>query len=108
MTRPAPPPKAAWHRWYKSRLWLARREAQIEAKPVCEWCERLGRTTRATIANHNPPHRGDWAAFANGPLESLCKACHDSEAQREGKGRGRRGHDATGRPADPAHPWNRP
>lgn len=107
VTIPSLQPKTAWHRWYKTPLWKARRRHQLERAPLCEWCGRLGRVTPATVANHNPPHRGDWTAFSTGPLESLCKACHDSEAQRDGKGGGRRGHDATGRPADPAHPWNR-
>lgn len=44
---------------------------------------RRGETVVATVANHIKPHRGNWTLFAEGELESLCKPCHDGEAQRE-------------------------
>jgi 5-methylcytosine-specific restriction enzyme A len=37
----------------------------------------------ATVAHHLVPHRGDWQLFIAGDLQSLCKRCHDSEAQAE-------------------------
>ncbi|MBY6113306.1 HNH endonuclease [Mameliella alba] len=36
----------------------------------------------ATIADHVVPHREDHGAFWYGPLQSLCKHCHDSKKQR--------------------------
>ena len=94
-----------WWRWYKTPLWQARRSAQLQSKPLCERCERRGRITAASVVHHNPPHRGDWQLFSEGPLESLCKPCHDSEAQREGKSGQIVGCDISGLPVDPKHHW---
>ncbi len=69
--------------WYKTKEWLARRLHQLRLFPLCWYCEQEGRTTEATIANHDPPHRGDREAFFTGPLRSACKACHDGIIQSE-------------------------
>ena len=45
----------------------------------------------ATLADHVVPHRGDYALFWFGELQSLCKACHDIKKQRvERRGSNRR------------------
>ena len=36
---------------------------QLAKQPLCEMCERRGRTVPATIVHHRTPHRGDWAMF---------------------------------------------
>jgi hypothetical protein len=41
---------------------------------------------QAVIVNHNPPHHGDWHQFLYGPVESLCRRCHNGEAQRRDHG----------------------
>jgi 5-methylcytosine-specific restriction protein A len=41
-------------------------------------CLQRGLTVPATVADHITPHRGDWNAFLLGPLQSLCKSCHNS------------------------------
>lgn len=74
--------------WYGTAQWKRRRQAQLDAEPLCWMCERDGRVTRATVADHDPPHRGDWDAFATGPLRSLCKRHHDGEKARIENGRG--------------------
>jgi hypothetical protein len=53
---------------------------------LCEWCEARGLYTLATIAHHLVPHRGDPVLFWSGELVSLCKECHDSDAQAIEKG----------------------
>lgn len=71
-------------------------------------CEALGRVTSATTVDHVIPHRGDETLFWEGELQSLCSTCHSSHKQAQERGSGLRGCDATGRPLDPMHPWNRP
>lgn len=98
-----------WRKWYDSPSWRAIREAQLTQHPLCAW--HLKRTpaefVTATVVHHVEPHRGDEVKFYNGPFESLCKSCHDGEAQQQE----RRGYSlaigADGWPLDPKHPANR-
>lgn len=93
--------------WYGTKAWKIRRRAQLQRVPWCEPCKAEGKSRPATIANHNPPHRGDQRAFFHGPLESSCKTCHDGMIQRAETIGYRPGIDADGWPSDPAHPFNR-
>lgn len=63
---------------------------------------------RAAVVNHKVRHRGDPKLFFDlANTETVCKADHDTLIQRE-EARGYvLGSDATGRPIDPQHPWNR-
>jgi 5-methylcytosine-specific restriction endonuclease McrA len=89
------------------RRWRKRREQQLREHPLCRLCMAiLGRATAATVADHITPHRGDPVLFA-GPLQSLCKSCHDSWKQSAEAGRSLfKGADRNGMPLDPRHPWN--
>lgn len=95
-----------WRRWYRQKPWRSRREQQLRAKPLCEWCEKRGRITPATEVHHDQPHRGDWNKFIKGALVSLCALCHNREAQRiETTGYSNEiGID--GYPIDPRHPFH--
>lgn len=95
-----------WRRWYSLKAWRLRRARQLHAQPWCEPCARAGRTRAATVANHNPPHRGVWRQFISGPLESVCKECHDSLIQREEIEGFSRAVDDDGWPVDPQHPFH--
>ena len=66
------------------------------------------KVTAATVADHITPHRGDPILF-EGPLQSLCKECHDSVKQSLEKGGDGfiKGSDSRGMPLDPRHAWNR-
>jgi hypothetical protein len=67
--------------WYKTQEWLTLRTLQ---------------------------HRGNPALFFDpSNLQSLCKACHDGSKQSEERRGYVIGNDATGRPLDPNHPWNK-
>lgn len=76
---------------------------------TCEECERNGRTAVGTIADHIiPKAKGGTDARSNYQL--LCQDCSDAKGLID-KGiapkAARGGVDASGRPTDPAHPWNR-
>ena len=76
---------AAWHGWYSLPIWTDRlRPEQLLREPFCRECAAAGRRTRATVADHVRPFRGDWARFTDpGNLQSLCKACHDRKTALE-------------------------
>lgn len=68
--------------WYGTAQWKRRRAEQLAREPLCWMCQREGRASAATVADHDPPHRGNWTAFTTGPLKSLCKRHHDSDKAR--------------------------
>ena len=88
--------------------WQKASKAFLDANPFCFRCERQGRLRAATIVNHRIPHRGDLQLFWDRTnWESSCKPCHDGPTQAEERSGMVKGTDASGRPLDPAHPWNR-
>ena len=66
--------------------WQQRRKAQLAEEPLCRYCKRKGLIVPATVADHITPHRGDPVLF-EGPLQSLCAACHSSAKAKEEAGR---------------------
>jgi 5-methylcytosine-specific restriction enzyme A len=76
---------------------------QIES--LCRQCLADGKVTSASVADHNPPHNGDWNAFRLGPLQSLCADCHGRKRDNDARGyRSAIGDD--GLPIDPDHLFN--
>lgn len=76
--------RAEYRKWYNRAAWCGpngRRAVQLAAQPLCAMCPPHSRQV-ATIADHVTPHRGDYALFWFGALQSLCKHCHDSTKQR--------------------------
>lgn len=103
---------AAYRRLYKTARWLRLRLGQLAAEPLCRMCAAQGRVTAATVCDHvDPKTKLDPATFFDGPFQSLCDAepfrCHSSRKQRIEALGYEPGCDSTGRPVDPAHPWNR-
>ena len=93
--------------WYCNRRWRRRRRAQLMAEPLCQECKKRGLVEVALVADHIVSHRGNWTAFMTGPLQSLCKGCHDAKSERERgvlAGRWEKGCDERGWPLDPNHP----
>lgn len=95
-----------WRRWYSTPAWKRRRAKQLHRVPYCEPCKANGMSRHATVANHNPPHRGDRQAFFHGPLESVCEDCHNGAIQAAEERGFRIDVDDDGWPTDPAHPFN--
>ncbi len=97
-----------WRKWYQWKIWQDLREQQLLKQPLCQYCLRRGDYITATVVNHIKPHKGDWDLFVDvDNHESLCKSCHDSEAQtKEIHGYEKRvGLD--GWPVDDDHPINK-
>ena len=102
----APAQTLPWRAWYSLQRWRTRAKHQLRTDPLCCLCKEQGRVTPATIADHNPPHRGDYNAFLLGPLRSLCKPCHDGLQAIKHKGyQSDVGDD--GYPIDARHPFNK-
>jgi 5-methylcytosine-specific restriction enzyme A len=70
-------------RLYGTARWKRRRADQLAREPLCRRCLAQGRRTRATVANHIRPHRGDEILFWQGELESVCASCHSGVIQAE-------------------------
>ncbi|MFZ0601220.1 MAG: HNH endonuclease [Roseiarcus sp.] len=107
MTAEAANPAALpWRQWYTLQRWRRIAKHQLRIEPLCALCLKRGLVTPATIADHDPPHRGDWNAFRLGPLQSLCRDCHAGKSADD-----RLGYscdiDEDGFPIDPRHPFNR-
>ncbi|HGA3733602.1 TPA: HNH endonuclease [Streptococcus agalactiae] len=63
-------------RWNKERL------RYLKLNPLCVYCQREGRLTKATVVDHITPHRGDQDLFGNqSNWQALCKTCHDRKTK---------------------------
>lgn len=100
----------AYRRLYKSARWAGKhgvRAQQLKRQPLCEFCLKAGRITRATVCDHrDPKSKLTEDGFFRGPFLSLCKPHHDGAKQAEE----RRGYsaavDLSGWPVDDRHPVN--
>ena len=89
---------------YTHKRWRQMCRHRLSIEPMCRIYMREGRTTFALVADHITPHRGNLAKFWSGPLQSLCKCCHDSRKQQQERRRFMRGAGLDGMPLDPNHP----
>lgn len=101
------PEARTYRNLYKTKGWQRRRQRQLMDEPLCQRCKPRGQLTPATEVHHLIPHKGNPELFFRGELQSLCKPCHDSDAQSEEV----RGYSteigADGWPVDERHPANR-
>lgn len=104
----------AYRHLYSTEEWRAvRGTAFVRDLYTCRRCDCIlveGRPNdpQSATANHIVPHRGDRELFFDiDNIESVCKSCHDTLIQREEARGFVIGSDASGRPIDPDHPWNR-
>ena len=90
--------------------WRKARSAYLRAHPLCVICDADGRGPRAaTVVDHREPHKGDLGRFWDQEnWQALCATHHNSSKQGDERTGRVRGCDASGRPIDPAHPWNKP
>ncbi|QNN24347.1 HNH endonuclease [Planctomycetales bacterium ZRK34] len=77
------------HKFYTCAAWRKLRALKLKRQPLCEQCDREGRTTLATVVDHMTPRskRKDLElAWSN--LQSLCERCHNVKTAKEQKERG--------------------
>lgn len=76
---------------------------------LCEHCEKVGRTSLATVVNHiTPLIQGGSDEDSN--TENLCRPCDVIATAKQfgfAKPAGQVGVGRDGRPTSPSHPWNR-
>lgn len=108
--------KPEHNKLYKDKRWPSLRERVfLRDNYTCQWhgCGKLligkGRgNPDAPVAHHKVDHKGDMRLFLDEQnIISVCKACHDRDAQKATHRGYVTGHDEDGRPIDPNHPWNR-
>ena len=92
---------------YHTARWRKIRDHQLRQYPLCEMCEKQGRATMATVADHVEPHRGDDEIFWYGELQSLCASCHSARKQMQEIHGYSQACGVDGLPIDEGHPWNR-
>ena len=97
---------ASYRKWYKTKRWQGIREQQFARYPLCAWCLARGEYIAASICHHMDPASKATAFFA-GPFLSLCKPCHDRDAQSEERTGFSKAIGADGWPTDERHPANR-
>lgn len=78
---------SAHQRGYTSR-WRAHRARFLAEHPLCAPCERVGRTTPATVVDHIRAHKGDEDLFWDEENhQASCKPCHDARTDEGDFGR---------------------
>ena len=89
-----------------------RSNVPVEVRPLggrqAYMCQDDGKIEPATTVDHRIPHKGDQKLFwdkAN--WQPLCTTHHNASKQRAEARGVVPGHDATGQPTDPTHPWAR-
>lgn len=69
--------------FYRSAAWRNVRAIYISQHPLCEQCEREGRTTAAKEIDHIKPIRQGGEALSFDNLQSLCSSCHAKKSAKE-------------------------
>jgi len=100
--KPCNQPSPYGYRWQQARAgWLRKH-------PLCVRCDQSGLIQAAEVVDHIIPHRNDMVLFWDrSNWQSLCGPCHNSYKQRLEKSGREAGCDASGKPLDPRHHWNR-
>lgn len=99
---------------YDTARWKRLRKAHLAIEPLCRWCWAIeGRAVEANTVDHIVPVSKGGPPFpTHDGLASYCPACHSRKTARGAEagaaktGKPMKGCDASGRPLDPAHPWN--
>jgi len=100
---------AAWP--YNTAAWQRLRKAKLAANPVCEACERRGRTVLAKAVDHVVAiNKGGEPFPPLTGLMSMCEPCHNSKTGRMDRGNSKgasrfKGCDVNGDPLDPEDDW---
>jgi hypothetical protein len=101
------PEAERYRKLYKTALWARIRKQRLTEQPLCERHLKRDELVPATVVHHVEAHKGDPVKFFGGPFESICKPCHDSDAQQEERIGYSPEIGADGWPTDPRHPFNK-
>jgi len=90
--------------WYQTPWWRSARREWLKLHKICVMCRRNGTIKKATVVDHQIPHRGNPFLFFNWHnLQSLCYHHHNSIKQAsEARGAGAR---IDGSPVIPQDGW---
>lgn len=74
-----------WRRWYRTARWKRlRQDVFLRDLYQCRMCGDVISQPIERVCDHIEPHGGDERRFWDpGNLQTLCKACHDGEKQRQ-------------------------
>ena len=77
--------RANSHQRGYDKRWKKLRDDYIAAHPLCEYCEKEGRTTPAREVDHIIPFNGpdDPSRLFWGNLQALCRRCHAIKTKAE-------------------------
>lgn len=65
-----------------TKAWERFRRSFLMRNPLCEYCLADGRTTAATVCDHDLPHDHDPSLFWDNTFTALCASHHSGEKQR--------------------------
>lgn len=82
--------------------WQRLRASVLRDEPLCRHCAARGLTVEATDVDHMNGADDNRRES----LQPLCHECHSRKTARDNGKRVTCGHDDSGQPADPMHPWN--
>jgi 5-methylcytosine-specific restriction enzyme A len=68
------------HRFYRSKQWLAVRQAHLRHEPLCRACKAAGRIVPGYAVDHIVPIADGGARLDEANLQSLCAACHSRKS----------------------------
>ena len=71
------------HWFYNNRRWKAHRLYYIQRNPLCEECQRVGRTTAGVVVDHITPMRQGGDPYNEKNLQTMCSKCHDKKSRKE-------------------------
>lgn len=87
----------------RGRAGVAQRKRRVALYPLCAECLKQGRVTATDEIDHKI-RLDDGGLDTDENCQGLCTEHHKVKTRRENTGK--HGYDETGRPLDPAHPWN--
>ena len=85
--RPKPLAKLA-DVFYLTGRWRRFRDWYISKQPLCELCEKEGRTVPAVLVDHVVELRDLGAPYDETNVQALCASCHAKKTKQEAKKRG--------------------